>query len=260
MRTDSGVEQGSEVSAYYDSMLAKLIAHGPDRETALATLRTALAELRLLGPTTNAAYLRALLDHPDVRAGDLDTGLVERLGDQVAPAPAAPELAAVAAVALAGPPPSDDPWDARDGWRLGRPADLVMQLVGPAGPAEGRARPDGRGGWVDVTGRTVDVLPEGTTAVWLVDDGVPTRWEQHASSAAEHVSAGSLEAPMPGVILDVRTQAGATVEEGDVLVVMESMKMELSVVSPADGTVGGVHVDAGDQVSQGQPLVEVEAA
>ena len=321
VRTDSGVEQGSEVSAHYDSMLAKLIAHGPDRATALATLRTALTELRLLGPTTNAPYLRALLDRPEVRAGDLDTGLVERLGDAVAPPPPAAELPAIAAVALAGPPSSDDPWDARDGWRPGDPAELVLPLHGPEGAIAGHAQPDGNGGWIamaaeegeqvvqhgsseggdgsrvpdqaesrmpvaafhlapatqtqpgtEAVGRSAS--PEATApqperridihldedAVWLVDHGVPTRWAKHEHSAAEHGSAGSLEAPMPGVVLDVRTEQGATVEEGDVLVVMESMKMELSVVSPANGTVGDVHVSKGDQVSQGQPLVEVEAA
>ncbi|HEY6780180.1 MAG TPA: biotin carboxylase N-terminal domain-containing protein [Thermoleophilaceae bacterium] len=259
IRIDSGVQAGSEVSAHYDSLLAKLIAHGPDRETALARLRAGLAELRLLGPTTNAAYLRALLNHPSVRAGVLDTNLVERLGTEIAPPPPSPDLPALAAVALVGPAPTDDPWDARDGWRPAGPAELRVRLIGPQGEVEGSARPDANGGWVpDAVRRGVDVYVEGKT-VWLVDDGTPTRWERHEHSAAEHAAAGSLDAPMPGVVLDVRTQPGATVAEGDVLIVLESMKMELSVVSPAAGVVSDVHVTTGDSVGQGQPLVAVEA-
>jgi acetyl-CoA/propionyl-CoA carboxylase biotin carboxyl carrier protein len=273
VRIDSGVEQGTEITAHYDSMLAKVIAHGPDRATALAQLRTALANLRLLGPATNAAYLRALLDRPEVRAGALDTGLVERLGAEVSPPPPAPELPPLAAIALAGPPPTDDPWDARDGWRPGEPADLTMRLTGPDGDVEARARPDTTGVWViddtapgptritvtthDVT-RTVEAYRD-NGAVWLVDDGVPTRWEPIQDDAVHHAAAGSLDAPMPGVVLDVRAESGVEVAEGDVLIVLESMKMELSVVSPADGIVGDVHVRAGDHVSQGQPLIAVEA-
>jgi biotin carboxyl carrier protein len=107
-----------------------------------------------------------------------------------------------------------------------------------------------------VGGRTVEVHRDGD-AVWLVDDGVPTRWAPALDLAARHVAAGSLEAPMPGVVLDVRTQSGASVEEGDVLLVLESMKMELTVVAPRDGTVGEVHVRAGDHVKQGEILVSV---
>lgn len=275
-RVDSGVEAGTEVSAHYDSMLAKVIVHGPDRAAALASLRRALAELRIVGPVTNAAYLRALLDRPEVRAGEIDTGLVERLGAAVAPPPPAPELAALAAIAFTADAPTDDPWDARDGWRPGRRADLTMSLEGPSGDAVGRARPAGRGIWrvapdatvragsalaveVDGVTRAVEVYRDGD-ALFLVDDGVPTRWAPLRDDARRHVGSGSLDAPMPGVVLDVRAAAGATVVEGDVLVVLESMKMELSVVSPADGVVGEVHVRAGDHVAQGQVLLAVEAA
>ncbi len=327
VRTDSGIETGTEITAHYDSMLAKAIAHAPDRATALARLRAALAELRVLGPTTNAAYLRALLDRPEVRAGTLDTGLVERLGTEVAPPPPAPELPALAALALTGPPPTDDPWDSRDAWRPAGPADLHMRLTGPDGESEARATPDPAGGWwiarggaaceapgegedevagrrsgvvharfsedgdasqvpgkaepwtgaavrsarseaaapgpepmrLLVDGRVVEAYADGR-GVWLVDDGVPTKWEPIQDDAAQHTAAGSLDAPMPGVVLDVRTQTGTEVQAGDVLIVLESMKMELSVVSPADGVVGDVHVRTGDHVTQGQPLIAVEAA
>jgi acetyl-CoA/propionyl-CoA carboxylase biotin carboxyl carrier protein len=243
VRVDSGIEQGSEVTSSYDPMLAKVIAHGPDRATALARLERALAHTLVAGPTTNTAYLRALVARPEVRAGEIDTGLIERLGDAIAPPPPAEDLPGLAAASLVGPPPTDDPWDARDGWRTG----------GRRAPARLRLEDHGL---VTAAQRPVETIRDGD-AVWLVDDGVPYRFALATDVAGEHAGAGSLEAPMPGTILDVRAGAGDTVDEGDVLVVMESMKMELTIVAPTAGTVGDVLVSAGDRVTRGQALVEV---
>ncbi|MBX5443289.1 MAG: ATP-grasp domain-containing protein, partial [Solirubrobacteraceae bacterium] len=96
VRVDSGIATGSEVTADYDPMLAKVVAHGPDRATALARLERALARTLVVGPTTNVAHLRALLRRPEVRAGALDTGLIERLEDAVAPPPPADDLPGLA--------------------------------------------------------------------------------------------------------------------------------------------------------------------
>jgi acetyl-CoA/propionyl-CoA carboxylase biotin carboxyl carrier protein len=244
VRVDSGIEQGSDVTSDYDPMLAKVIAHGPDRATALARLERALADTLVVGPTTNAPYLRALVARPEVRAGEIDTGLIERLGGAIAPPPPAEDLPGLAVGALVGPPPTDDPWDARDGWRVG----------GRRAPA--RLRLEGHG-LVAAQQRAVEAIRDGD-AVWLVDDGVPHRFAPAVDVAGEHAGAGSLEAPMPGTVLDVRAATGDTVDEGDVLVVMESMKMELTIVAPAAGTVADVHVSAGDRVARGQALVEVE--
>ncbi|WP_259313734.1 ATP-binding protein [Capillimicrobium parvum] len=270
VRVDSGVAAGSVVGSDYDPMLAKVIAHGPDRATALARLDHALGEMLVVGPTTNAAWLRALLRRPEVRTGELDTGLIERLGDEVAPPPPAADLAGVAVAALTGPPPTDDPWDARDGWRPGGARAVAHALLsGPDGPAMAALEPGaadriarrGDGALLvcgdDGVARTIDVIGDGD-AVWLVDAGVPTRWAPATDSAAQHHGSGSLEAPMPGVVLDVRAALGATVTEGDVLVVLESMKMELTVVAPAEGTVAELHVQPGDTVTRGQVMVVVE--
>jgi acetyl-CoA/propionyl-CoA carboxylase biotin carboxyl carrier protein len=308
VRVDSGLAEGSDVTSHYDPMLAKVIAHAPTRTEAIDTLARALTDTRVLGPTTNAAYLRALLARPEVRAGELDTGLIERLGDAIGPPPRDPALPGLALVALLGAPDGEDPWAARDGWRLGAAAaPAQMRLAGPDGDVEAIATPDADGGWLvrdqltpaggaaaapaaaalageDVAAttrarlvassdgcdgtvvlagsggvsRTVEVHRDGD-AVWLVDDGVPSRFAPIADEATRHHAAGSLEAPMPGVVLDVRTEPGREVAEGDVLVVLESMKMELSVASPGAGVVELVHVSAGDRVSQGQPLVALAA-
>jgi acetyl/propionyl-CoA carboxylase alpha subunit len=259
---DSGVEEGVEVTSHYDPLLAKVTVHAPDRDAALGRLDHALAELRVIGPATNVAYLRALLERPEVRAGELDTGLIERLGDAIAPPPPDPQLPALALAALVGERESDDPWDARDGWRALGPAAAVMRLTGPEGDVEARAtlgRVRLEGDSLRVDGRTIELYRDGET-VWLVDGGVPTRWARARDGAASAVHAGSLDAPMPGVVIDVRTEEGASVGAGDTLVVLESMKMELSIVSPADGVVAELGVRVGDRVAQGQPLVAVEAA
>jgi acetyl-CoA/propionyl-CoA carboxylase biotin carboxyl carrier protein len=270
VRVDSGVETGTEITSDYDPMLAKVIAHADDRAAALAKLDRALTELRAVGPTTNVPYLRALLARPEVRAGELDTGLIERLGAAVAPPAPDDSLPALALIALVGDAASDDPWDDRSGWRFLAPAASTMRLDGPDGAVEAIATPGPDGwrvgeerAWLDGdelhAGRPVEVYRDGD-AVWLVDGGVPSRWAPASEAASTHAHEGSLEAPMPGVVIDVRTEVGAKVSAGDTLVVLESMKMELTVASPSDGVVGEVGVRVGDRVLQGQPLVAVEPA
>ncbi len=262
-RVDSGVAEGSEVTSDYDPMLAKVIANGPDRAVALARLDRALADLRVVGPTTNAPWLRALLARPEVREAALDTELIERLGEAVAVPSAAADLPSLAVVALLGAPASDDPWDSLDGWRLGGvrvPA--RMRLSGPAGevsavaPVVGVRRVGGGLGVEEAAGvaRVVEVCPDGA-AVWLVDGGAPSRWAPAVDRAGARAAGGSLAAPMPGTVIDVRTEPGAAVAEGDTLVILESMKMELAIQAPADGVVADVFVAAGDRVAQAQPLV-----
>jgi acetyl-CoA/propionyl-CoA carboxylase, biotin carboxylase, biotin carboxyl carrier protein len=296
IRVDSGIEEGSEVGLDYDPMLAKVIAHAPDREQALKVLRKGLGDLVVLGPATNAAYLQALLAWPEVREGAIDTGLIERLGTRVSPPPQAPVLAALAFSVLLGPAPSDDPWDARDGWRAVGPAWARTRLAGPDGevqaairasaspwlsfPAEGGGK-DSHAGWdwevgeesgsfefdggrvaVDGQSRPVEVFRDGD-AVWILDGAAePARFAPVAAAGAEGgvAAAGSLEAPMPGVVIEVRGEAGAEVAEGDVLVVLESMKMELSIQSPRDGVVAEVLVATGDQIARGQTLIALASA
>ena len=296
VRVDSGIAAATEVGLDYDPMLAKLIAHAPDRATALSRLEGALAELVVLGPATNAAYLRALLARSEVREGALDTGLIERLGAEIAPPASDPALPAVALAALLGPPPSDDPWDARDGWRQSGPAWTRARLSGPDGELEVAIRVaraaltppvvanaalasdrepwewsvgedsgafafDGATLTVDGESRPVRVYRDGD-AIWLIDGAAePARFElaQQADAAAGAVGGGSLEAPMPSVVIDVRSEAGANVAEGEVLIVLESMKMELSIQSPRDGAVAEIMVAVGDQVARGQTLIALTA-
>jgi acetyl-CoA/propionyl-CoA carboxylase biotin carboxyl carrier protein len=279
VRVDSGVEQGTVVGTDYDPMLAKVVAAGEDRAEALARLRRALGELVVAGPTTNTAYLRALLARPEVRAGEMDTGLIERLGDEVAAPAPGPELAALALVAMLGEPEDDDVWSTRTGWRLQGPAWTRRTLEGPDGPVEVAVRAGVPGTWswqVGTDAGTLGVdgpktgLSDGFSAhqpvvfrdgdaIWVVDGEVgPVRFAPAAgdADAAGHGDA-SLEAPMPGTVVQLRVEPGATVSAGETLVVLESMKMEISIAAPRDGSVAEVFVAAGDQVDRGATLIEL---
>jgi acetyl-CoA/propionyl-CoA carboxylase biotin carboxyl carrier protein len=295
-RTDSGIEEGTVVGTDYDPMLAKVVARGDDRDEALERLRRALGETVVAGPTTNVAYLRALLARPEVRAGEMDTGLIERLGEEVAAPSPGPELAALALVAMLGAPEDDDVWSRRDGWRMQGPVWIRRTLETDDGPLPVaiRAAPDrGLGGgmawdWevgeergtltydgthlaLDVDGpktqdmvefsahqRRVSVFVEGD-GVWVVDPDVgPVRFAPLVGDA-DSAAAGeaSLEAPMPGTVVQLRVEPGAAVTAGETLLVMESMKMEISIQAPRDGAVESVLVAAGDQVDRGAVLIEL---
>ncbi len=259
-RLDSGVAGGSEVGADYDPMLAKVIAHGEDRAQALARLDRGLAELVLIGPGTNVAYLRALLARPEVRAGEMDTGLIERLGGEIAPPAPDPAWPQIALLELLGEPASDDPWDALDAWR-------------PTGPGSVRAELDANGESVEVevefavascsptsvsNSPRLRVIRDGD-AVWLLDGAAePVRFairDEDEIATAAGAASGSAEAPMPGTVIAVRCAPGEEVEAGQVLVVVESMKMEMAVQSAVAGVVGEVLVGAGERVARGQVLV-----
>jgi acetyl-CoA/propionyl-CoA carboxylase biotin carboxyl carrier protein len=271
VRVDSGIEEGTIVGTDYDPMLAKVVAAGSDREEALAKLRRALGELVVAGPTTNAAYLRALLARPEVRAGEIDTGLIERLGDEVASRSPSPELAALALIEMLGTPQDDDIWSTRTAWRLQAPAWIRRTLEGPEGPLDVaiRATPEAWDWQVDVDGPKTRHIGKFSAhqhrvyrdgdVVWVVDPNVgPVRYAPLVGDADAAASGdASLEAPMPGTVVQLRVQPGTAVSAGETLVVMESMKMEISIASPRDGSIAAVHVAAGDQVERGATLIEL---
>jgi acetyl-CoA/propionyl-CoA carboxylase biotin carboxyl carrier protein len=261
VRVDSGIRAGSVVGTAYDPMLAKVIAHGPDRATALARLDRALADFAIAGVTTNAAFTRALLARADVRAGEQDTGLLERVLAELTPEPP-PDLVPAAMLAAAGTARPAGPWrrmlDEHGEARVG------AGCVSVAGRSwDGAAIRTGADGALritldGITRRYTAVATDGT--VWIARDGhhLEVRTERRVRSGAGALS-GSLEAPMPGTVLLVHVADGDLVTEGEVLLVLESMKMELSITAPCDGTVAGLQLAPGDQVTIKQPLLAVVA-
>ncbi|MDT9689168.1 biotin carboxylase N-terminal domain-containing protein [Streptomyces sp. P9(2023)] len=271
VRTDSGLSEGTEVGSLYDPMLSKVIVHAADRPAALRRLRAALANTVTLGVPTNAGFLRRLLAHESVVAGDLDTGLVERDAETLVPEGVPDEVyAAAAAVRLAELAPESrdgwtDPFSVPSGWRLGgSPAPLVSPLrVAGLEPVTAQA-PVG----ASVTAGTVTVSVDGIThhfhrsGNWLGRDGDSWHVQDHdpvaaALSGAAHSGADTLAAPMPGTVTVVKVAVGDEVVAGQSLLVVEAMKMEHVISAPHAGTVTELDVTPGSTVAMDQILAVV---
>jgi acetyl-CoA/propionyl-CoA carboxylase, biotin carboxylase, biotin carboxyl carrier protein len=260
VRVDSGIRAGSAVGTSYDPMLAKVIAHGPDRATALRRLDRALAGFEVVGVTTSAAFTRALLGLDEVRRGELDTGLLERVLAELA-GPVPDDLAPAAALAAAGSARPAGPWRRRlAGYDEVRIADGRVTL-GDRSWDDAAIRFDADGDarvLLDGVERRYAVAVT-DDAIWIARDGHHLELRSARATRATIALAGLLEAPMPGTVLLVNVADGDTVAEGDVLIVLESMKMELAIAAPCAGTVADLDVRQGDSVTRGQPLVAVIA-
>ncbi|MEV0680681.1 acetyl/propionyl/methylcrotonyl-CoA carboxylase subunit alpha [Actinosynnema sp. NPDC050436] len=271
VRVDSALRVGLVVGSDYDPMLAKVIAHGDTRAEALRRLDSALGRTVVLGVTTNIPFLRALLQDEDVRAGRLDTGLVERKLDALTRDEVPAEVYAAAALERELAPRGDDPWDRRGGWRVGEHAwttrrfgDVDVRVrgdevvVGDGEPV--RLKASVEDGQLVVGTRRYAVARSGDV-LWLGADGrswALTETGRSRLSAQEAAgSAGPVTSPMPGTVLVVRAAPGDHVTAGQALFVVEAMKMEHTVTAPADGVLAEVTVRPGHQVALGQPLAVV---
>ncbi|MGW1063432.1 acetyl/propionyl/methylcrotonyl-CoA carboxylase subunit alpha [Streptomyces aureus] len=271
VRTDSGLTEGTEVGSLYDPMLSKVIAYGPDRPTALRRLRAALAETVTLGVQTNAGFLRRLLAHPAVVAGDLDTGLVEREADGLVPDGVPEEVyEAAAAVRLDALAPAGegwrDPFSVPSGWRIGgtpKPVGFWLRVVDPV---EYTPR-----GTHTVTADRVAVTLDGVrhtfhrAADWIGRDGDAWHVRDHdpvaaALTGSAHAGADSLTAPMPGTVTVVKVAVGDEVAAGQSLLVVEAMKMEHVISAPHAGTVSELDVTPGTTVAMDQVLAVITPA
>jgi acetyl-CoA/propionyl-CoA carboxylase, biotin carboxylase, biotin carboxyl carrier protein len=275
VRVDDAIEVGSVVDTGYDSLLAKVIAHGADRGQALGRLDHALAQFTVLGVTTTTRYLRGLLADDAVRAGELDTGLIERRGVPAEPmgdegiATAAAMLILADRAAGAGDEARRDPFQRVDGWRLGavRAPSYWRMSVGAGAPVQITVPPEyvemvtPRGdGRFAIQDRGEWLLARDGDITWIGHGG--SAWAVHpvaGAAAADAVSDGDVRAPMPGQVLLVHAAPGDRVTAGDPLVVLESMKMELVLTAPVDGEVAELTVAVGDKVAVDQPLARVEA-
>ena len=294
VRIDSGVREGDAITPYYDPMIAKVIAHDDNRGMALDRLAGTLRGFEIAGVTTNVPFLSRLVADSEFRAGDIDTGLIDRKLDALlarGPIPD-PVLAAVAmhaAGALAERSNEntwDDPWSTLTGWRPWGGAEQIVhfEIEGEAVETpvtfleDGGCRIDiGNGSLVatpihhDGTRLVLD-LSDRVVSIRMVSagDGLHVVYEGRTYSAAlpdravEDIDAGSalahVTAPLPGKVVKVAVRSGETVERGATLVVLEAMKMELSVDAPREGTIDEVTVAEGDQVVESAVLVTFAAA
>ena len=271
LRADSGVRAGDTISPWYDPMIAKLVAHGPTRAAALRALARGLDATRVAGSTTNLGFLARLVRQPDFAAGRLDTGLIDRhLAALTDPAEPSAEVHALAALAADGLLDRQDPLAGFALWApLVRPSAFGarIEVLGPdrfrvdgraievlardgdelAVAADGRERHFA----VTVAGRTVTVFDGAEAHVFAVPD--PLDGGDEAQAAAD-----DLRAPMPGLVKALAAAPGATVRRGEVLLVLEAMKMEHALVAPRDGVVAEVLVAEGAQVTDGTLLLVLE--
>ena len=286
VRIDTGVGPGDEISPYYDSMIAKLIVWDESRDLALARMRTALDEYRIVGVANNVAFLNRLVSTPAFIAADLDTALIERQHELLFPAAAAPPrevwLAATIATLLRSHGSSRlSPWSAADGWRLGGRAQ--RQLVFRAGEVEKTVDVQYLAtGWemrIDdqlavaagtlhgdsALALTIDSRRRAATVVRVGDSehvfmngrrDVLTHADPLTSTAAAEAGSAGLRSPMPGRVIELIATVGTELPKGAPLLVLEAMKIEHTVVAPSAGTLRAFKVAAGEQVGEGTELVD----
>jgi acetyl/propionyl-CoA carboxylase alpha subunit len=290
VRLDSGFEAGDAVSPYYDSMLAKVVAHAPTRTEAAAVLARALRRSRLHGVTTNRDLLVRVLEEDEFLVGGTDTAYLDRhdpakLGRPLLDDEYSGQHAAAAALAMQSlRRDSAQVWQRLpSGWR-NNPSQAQRITLSRRGADTVVDYAFGRGGAVElsVDGVALDVTLHAITAdrVDATIDGIRRVFTVHIAGdhvdvdsdlgASEyvvrprlpepdaHVAAGSLTAPMPGAVVRVLVELGTEVVAGQPLVVLEAMKMEHTVAAPAAGTVTAVSVTAGQQVDAGTVLVVVD--
>jgi 3-methylcrotonyl-CoA carboxylase alpha subunit len=287
VRIDSGVGEGDAITPFYDPMIAKLIVWGEDRAQAILRMRDALARFEAVGPSTNVAFLGRLMRCRAFVDADLDTALIEREAVALAP-PAQPPgtdaLAAAAASVLVTEAVTSaaDPWAVTDGFRVGGPMRRTLSFThGDAAHAVEVAYAAGGSAWTvhaqggstclsalrrdgsRVVGRLGEtrldvssVLVGETLHLFTPDGHWQFGWAPPLAHAGdEDDEAGGLLAPMPGKVIALLVEAGATVRRGQPLLVMEAMKMEHTIAAPADGVVEKLPYRVGDQVAEGASLV-----
>ena len=247
-RVDSGVEQGNEVTPYYDPMIAKLIVHGNSRREAAAKLANAARHTEVWPVHTNAAFLNRAASHPDFIAGHVDTGFIERHAQALIPSSEPSDIVLQAAAHAVSGAPGSDPWSGAQGFRLNTPCYRQVEV-----------EVNGKPHLVDVQQSVM--ASASVSGDLLFSDG--TAWT-FGLPRADHIAGeastggGALLAPMPGQVIAVHVAPGDKVSKGQRLVVLEAMKMEMAVNAPFDGLVKTLDVTVGKQVPEGTLLVHIE--
>jgi len=291
VRNDAGVAAGSAVTVDYDPMLAKLICFDRTREACIQRLAAAIDQYVVGGLATNLPFLRWLVGHEAFRGGDTTTAFIERYfspevlagsGDDAVGA-----LAAAVALQTSGASASRDPWRRLGAWRHAAQARSIA-FVGHAGSIAVDRLPSG--GWRSTDGATSALVTEDARGYTITVNGRSLRfvaWPARRGLAVSlggrifefeslpppstadsarshrhggHAGAGGVQAPMTGKIVKVSVKDGDKVEARQLLMVMEAMKMEHTILAPYEGTLVALNVKAGDAVGAGDELAQIEAA
>ncbi|UTH72919.1 acetyl/propionyl/methylcrotonyl-CoA carboxylase subunit alpha [Chromobacterium sp. IIBBL 290-4] len=283
VRIDTGVEQGDAISPFYDPMIAKLIVWGETREAALRQMDAALAQYQIVGLSSNVSFLRRIVSHPSFASGNVDTGLIARHHDALLPPPAAPTARQLALLALAEALAQQAPYPAPAGWRLNgeqtrrfsfrqdeeeHTATLRHQADGFIVAVDGqsfaaRARLQGSQLLAVLDGSAIKatVARHGAQRV-LFENGerLAVEWVDPYAYAELGVHGEThLKAPMPGRVVALLAEIGEKVAKGSPLLILEAMKMEHTITAPGDGVVQDFYFAAGEQVNDGDELVDFTA-
>jgi 3-methylcrotonyl-CoA carboxylase alpha subunit len=291
-RVDGGVIEGDTVTIFYDPMIAKLIAWDTDRPSALQRLRSALATSEIAGPKSNIAFLERLARHPAVVEGRIDSGYLDRHLDEFVSGDKQPAVRTVFAAALMALLYDEQhvtghradpysPWNTVDGWRIGVAGKRTITLAtrdsryeiaawGHAGnyrlqSGDSSSTITGTHQDGDVLTANFDEKAERFTARAdathvLLHDAAGTRWHfervpTFAWDTGESPTGNQILAPMPGRIVLIKAKAGDAVEPGQELLVLEAMKMELSLKAPRAGSIEEIAAAAGEFVEADTVLV-----
>jgi 3-methylcrotonyl-CoA carboxylase alpha subunit len=250
-RIETGVEEGDQISPFYDPMMAKLIGRGDDREEAIGELASMLDNVEVWPVRTNAGFLFNAVLHPDFGAACIDTGFIERNLSELVPdpEPSEPIWRGAAAVALAVP--EDEPFAGLAGFRLNAAPRTSVTL---GRRSDARLVSVENGDVAEVSGfrddERVVVFTEGSSFEFAL--------ASRGSGTTHGIHDGEIEAPMPGKVTAVEVSTGEKVMKGQRLLTLEAMKMEHSLAAPFDGTVAELNASAGAQVTEGQVLLKVE--
>ncbi len=283
LRVDTGVETGSEVTPFYDPMIAKLIAHGATRLQALDRLAEGLDKTIALGPRSNLTFLAALARAAGFRNGEFDTGFIDRnlaaLGaapqslDRAAAALGAQKLMERERVRIAAaverepdtPPSPVSPWDSADAFQLSGTRRLALPLLAEGESVVAELVYGARGAEL-----TIDGVKAAADAVAVVADGAAyvlrngrqtkvTLRDLAFDEAADQSRGGLVRAPMHGKVLAVLVEQGAAVVRGQRVAIIEAMKMEHTLTAPHDGVVAEIAAVPGAQVAEGAKVLVIDA-
>jgi 3-methylcrotonyl-CoA carboxylase alpha subunit len=279
VRIDSGIETGSEVTPFYDPMIAKLIAHGNTREDALDRLADALDQTIVIGPRSNVGFLAALCRAPGFRKGEFDTGFIDRNLTQLGAAPRgldrdatalgvqrllAQEHARLVASRAREPDEPTSPWDEADAFQLSGARRLELPILAEDKTVVAEIVYGPQGSAVSVGGNTAAkdavAVPSGN-AVYVLHNGRQTKVRLRdlaLHEAGDQDEGGVVRAPMHGKILNILVEEGAHVTRGQRVAIIEAMKMEHTLVAPIDGIVAEIAVALDGQVAEDAKVMLIE--
>ncbi|WP_047257932.1 acetyl/propionyl/methylcrotonyl-CoA carboxylase subunit alpha [Chromobacterium subtsugae] len=283
VRIDTGVEPGDAISPFYDPMIAKLIVWGETREAALRQMDAALAQYQIVGLSSNVSFLRRIVNHPSFAGGHVDTGLIARHHDELLPPPAAPTARQLALLALAEALADQPTYPAPAGWRLNgeqtrrfsfrqdeeehaatlRHAANAYAVAANGQTFAARASLQGQQLRATLDGAAIHatVARHGAQRVLFANgERLALDWVDPYAYAELGVHGEThLKAPMPGRVVALLAEIGKKVAKGSPLLILEAMKMEHTITAPGDGVVQDFYFAAGEQVNDGDELVDFAA-